>query len=68
VSRRLNKRNYTSDKGDAALDYVLCLFIEVEAISADACVDGCAIEEALNHLQEGGAGCEGVPGGDVKKD
>jgi hypothetical protein len=43
----------TSDEGDAALDDVFCFLIEVEAVSADGCVDGSSIEEAFYHSEEG---------------
>ena len=61
--RRLGGRWGTSDEGDVAFDNILCLFVEVESIGADEGVDGGSVEEALDHLEEGGSAGEGVEEG-----
>jgi hypothetical protein len=60
VIRRLSRKRATSDEWDAALDHVFGLFVEVEPVGANAGVDGSAVEETFDHLEEGGSGGEGV--------
>ena len=58
--RRLSRKRATSDEWDAALDHVFGLFVEVEPVGANASVDGGAVEETFDHLEETGSGSERV--------
>ena len=42
----------TSNKGNTALDNVLCLLVEVQTITSNASMNSCSIEKALHHFQE----------------
>jgi hypothetical protein len=60
VSHHLHSGFFTSDQRDAAFDNVFGLLVEVEAIGADAGMNGGTVEEALDHSKEVCACSEGV--------
>ena len=42
----------TSDQRDAAFDYTLCLFVEVESVSTNTGVQSSPIKKGLDHMEE----------------